>query len=145
MKPMLPYIPTPEEKVEKILEWADVKPGQKSLDLGSGDGRIVIAMAKAGAIAYGFEILEKYVRRAKAKIATEGLREKAFVSNKDFWQENLSSYDIITFYGMAAIMNRLSEKLTNEVTPGTIVISNGFSIPRWKILKEEDFLYFYKV
>lgn len=143
-KPLLPYVPTPEDKIETIVAWAEVKPGQKSMDMGAGDGRLVIAMAKAGATAYGIEIQEKYARRAKAAIAQSGLQGKAFVENRDFWKEDLGSYSIITIYGMAMIMERVSEKLTQELQPGTIVISNGFPLPGWEILKEKDHLFLHK-
>lgn len=143
MKVILPYVTTPEEKVEKMVEFAKVKPGQKSVDLGAGDGRIMIAMAKAGAKAYGFEIVQKYVRRAKTNIAKEGLQGKAFVFQSDFWKEDLSSYDIVTVYPMALLMENLGKKLTQELRPGTIVISNGFKIPGWEEIKEDDHLHFY--
>lgn len=143
MKIVLPYVETPSEKVEKMVAFANVKPGQKSVDLGSGDGRVVIAMAKAGASAYGFEHIERYVRRAKINIVKEGLVGKAFVLLADFWEEDLSRYDIVTIYGMAALMEKLEKKLRMELRPGTVVISNGFKIPQWKEIKEDDHLHFY--
>jgi ribosomal protein L11 methylase PrmA len=145
MKIILPYVESPIEKVEKMVEWADVQSGQKSVDLGAGDGRVMIAMARAGAEAHGFENVEKYVRRAKKNIALAGLHEKAFVSNSDFWKEDLSQYDIVTFYVMAAYMQDLEKKLSKELRPGTKVISNGFPLPEWKELKADDHLYLYKI
>ena len=127
-----------------MVAFAHVTPGQKSVDLGAGDGRIVIAMARAGAHAYGFENVEKYVRRAKTNIARVGLQERAIVTNTDFWNEDVSGFDIVTFYAMAAYMEDLEEKLTTELRPGTIVISNGFKIPNWETVAEEDHLYFYR-
>ncbi len=143
MKIVLPYVETPSEKVEKMIVFANIKPGQKSVDLGSGDGRVVIAMAKSGAIAYGFEHIEKYVRLSKVNIVKEGLVGKAFISLADFWKEDLSEYDIVTIYGMAALMDELEKKLSTELRPGTVVISNGFKIPHWKEIKEDDHLHFY--
>ena len=138
MKPLLPYVGTPEEKLVIMMRFASVKPGQKSVDLGAGDGRVVIAMARAGAIATGFEIQQKYVRRAKMHIAEAGLEEKASVSEADFWQIDLSVYDIVTIYGMEMIMEQVEEKLRKELRKGTIVLSNGFPLPGWKIKKEEN-------
>jgi cyclopropane fatty-acyl-phospholipid synthase-like methyltransferase len=143
MKIQLPFVPTPEQKVEKMLKWASVKPGQKCVDLGAGDGRVVIAFAKAGANAFGFEIQQKYARRAKANIIIEGLQGKAKVSEADFWEEDLSDFEIVTIYGMTEIMERISKKLILELKPGTVVISNGFPIPNWKELKQEEHLYYY--
>lgn len=143
MKPLLPFVATPDEKVETILKFADILPGQKSVDLGAGDGKIVIAMAKMGAFAFGYEIQNKYARRAKVNIATAHLTDKAFVSEDDFWQKDLGEFDIVTIYGMAIIMERVSEKLTKELKVGTKVISNGFPLPGWKEKSEKDHIYFY--
>jgi ribosomal protein L11 methylase PrmA len=140
-KPLLPFVPTPDERVGIMLKFAQVKPGQKSIDLGAGDGKIVIAMAKAGALATGIEIQEKYVRRAKWNIAQSGLQEKASVFPGDFWHVDLKPYEIVTIYGMAAIIERVSEKLTRELGPGAIVISNGFALPGWRVERSEDHLY----
>ncbi len=142
-KVFLPFVATPEEKVEKMVELAKVKKGQKSVDLGAGDGRIVIAFAKAGAKAYGFEKFKKYYRRALAKIASVGLQEKATIIQSDFWEEDLSSFDIVTVYGMGIIMADLGEKLTRELRPGTVVICNGFQIPNWEEVKEDNHLHLY--
>lgn len=143
MKPLLPFVPTPDEKVAIMLKFADIQPGQKSVDLGAGDGKIVIAMAKMGAIAYGFEIQQKYARRAKAQIARDGLIGKAFVTEGDFWQKDLSEFDIVTVYGMALIMDQVSKKLTQELKDGTKVISNGFPVPGWRYEQTENHVYLY--
>ncbi len=141
--PLIPFVPSLDERTETMFKFITVKPGQKTLDLGAGDGRIVIAMAKKGAEAYGIEIRQKYARKAKANIALENLSHTAFIKEGDFWVEDLSVYDIITIYGMQVIMNDLERKLTNELRPGAIVISNGFPIPTWDIWKEEDYVYAY--
>jgi ribosomal protein L11 methylase PrmA len=140
---LIPYVPTPDEKVEIIMKFSQANPGMKSVDLGSGDGRIVIAMAKAGATAHGYEIIEKYVRRAKYNISLEGVRDRAIIHHVDFWKEDLSSFDIVTIYGMITIIGELEKKLSKELRPGTRVISNGFAIPGWNILKEENHVYCY--
>lgn len=143
-KPLLPFVATPDELIEQIITWADIKPGQKSVDLGAGDGRIVIAFAKSGAIATGFEIQQKYARRAKANIARAGLQDKTTIKASDFWNEDLAEYDVVTIYGMRIIMEKLSEKLTRELRPGTIVITNGFPLPGWKEEKTENHLFLYR-
>ena len=143
-KPLLPFVATPDDEVEKIVLLSGVKPGMKTMDLGAGDGKIVIAMAKVGAVAFGVEIQDKYVRRAKANIARAGLAGKASISEGDFWDLNLGDFDIVTIYCMAILMERLSEKLTRELRPGTVVISNGFPLPHWELKRKEGFLYVYE-
>lgn len=129
MKIILPYVETSDEKVEKMVAFADPAPGMRSVDLGAGDGRVVIAMAKAGAIACGFENVEKYVRRAKTNIINAGLMNKAFVTNSDFWKEDLSDFDIVTIYAMAAIMEDLEKKLTKELRRGQLLSQMGSKYP----------------
>ena len=77
-----------------------VLPSQKTVDLGSGDGRLVIALAKAGAKAYGFEVNPFLMKRANKKIKQEGLDSNAFVYLKNLWKQDLSDFDIVTIYAM---------------------------------------------
>lgn len=141
---LVPYVVSENTTLDDLFKLIEVKPGQKTLDMGSGDGRIVIEMARRGAEAYGIEIIEKYFRRSLWKIAQANLEGKAFIHKKDFWDENLSSFDIITIYPMAAIMDELKEKLNLEVRKGAIVVINGFKIPDRKIWKEKGFTFVYK-
>ncbi|MEK9175872.1 MAG: hypothetical protein AAB520_00345, partial [Patescibacteria group bacterium] len=72
-KILVPYAESEHETLDDLFELIKVKPGQKTLDMGSGDGRMVIEMAKRGAEAHGIEIIEKYVRRSLWKIAQANL------------------------------------------------------------------------
>lgn len=139
-----PYVPIPKYGLEKILEYANIKPGQKAVDLGSGDGRIMIAMAKAGAIVHGYEINPVLVWLTKRKIKKEGLEGKAFIHLKSFWEEDLSSFDIITLFGVRRIMPRLEAKLNKELKPGAKVISFGFTFPNWSFIKKEKATFLYE-
>ena len=143
-KILVPYAESEHETLDDLFELIQVKPGQKTLDMGSGDGRMVIEMARRGADAHGIEIIEKYVRRSLWKIAQANLSGKAFIHRKDFWDEGLSSYDIITIYPMAIIIDELKKKLTREVKKGAIVVVNGFKIPGRKVWKEKGFTFVYK-
>jgi cyclopropane fatty-acyl-phospholipid synthase-like methyltransferase len=140
----IPYVPSPDEKLDTIFKLVKIKPGIKTMDLGSGDGRIVIAMAKKGALAFGIENIEKYFRRSLFNIAKENLGQNAVIYHKDFWQEDLGQYDLITIYPMITIMKDLEKKLSKELKKGTLVITNGFEIPNWKIWKQENHIYVYK-
>lgn len=139
-----PYVPIPKYGLDKIIEYADIKPGQKAVDLGSGDGRIIIAMARAGAIAHGYEINPVLVWWTRRKIKKEGLEGKATVYLKSFWNEDLSKYDVVTLFGVRKIMKRLEEKLDKELKPGAKIISFGFSFPDWQYLKKEQATFLYE-
>jgi len=127
-----PFVATDKKKIKDILKFADPQGRQKILDLGSGDGRLVIAMARQGAEAYGYEINPFLVWWSRWKIKQAGLSDRAFVYRKDFWQENLATFDTVVVFGLGSIMGRLEEKLKKELPNGAKVISNGFSFPDWK-------------
>jgi cyclopropane fatty-acyl-phospholipid synthase-like methyltransferase len=136
-------VPTTEERVEKMVEILDVKPGHHIVDLGAGDGRLVIAVAKMGAVAYGYEINPFLVSLAKKNIKKVGLEGKAFVYLKNFWWQNLSNFDGVVVYGMSHMMEKLEKKLQKELKPGVKIISNYFAFPKWNCSKKEDNIYLY--
>lgn len=139
-----PSVGTKKQAVEAMVRLAAVGPGDKAADLGSGDGRVVIALARAGAEAHGFEINPALVLVSRVKIAFSGLRGKAFVHLKSFWSEDLSSYSAVTVYGLPKLMPRLKKKLEAESAPGTRVVSNIFKIPGWRVSQSLDTAFLYE-
>jgi len=137
------YVPTREDKVKKIIEFLDIKPGQKIVDLGSGDGRLVIALAKAGAIAYGYEINPFLVARAKKSILAAGLGDEAFVYCKNLWKQDLSCFDAVVVFGMKHMMKKLELKVKSELKVGSKVVSNYFTFPTWVSDRAEEEVYLY--
>lgn len=139
-----PFVPTSRQNVETMVRLTKVKKGDKTVDLGSGDGRVVIAMAKKGAITHGYEINPFLVLWSRLRILKNGLRGKAFIHWRSFWQADLSSYDIITLYGIIYIMEKFEKKLKKELKPGARVASNLFEFPNWKCLKAKNGVYLYE-
>jgi ribosomal protein L11 methylase PrmA len=127
-----PFVPTQKLALEKMIALADIKPGEKLVDLGSGDGRIVIAAAKAGAEAHGYEINPLLVLWSKYKIKKAGLTSKAFIHKKNFWFVDFHKYDIVMLFGISGIMEKLEGKLMTELKPGSRVVSNIFKFPNWQ-------------
>lgn len=123
---------TPEEKVEQMISLLDIKPGQHAIDLGSGDGRIVIAMAKKGAYAVGIEKDEKLVMEANHHIKMEGLSKKAIIIHANFWKMDLSQFEKVSVYQIKTIMKRLEKKLQKELPSHAHVVSNYWQFPTWK-------------
>lgn len=144
IKSDIPFVPSSTDRLNTMIELSGVKPGQKTLDLGSGDGRVVIAMAKAGAEAHGFEVDPKLIEEARKNIAKEGLEGRAFIHSKNFWDSNLGEYDVITVYGITSIMGRLENKLKSELKQDALVVSNYFTFPNWEPQKVKDKVYLYK-
>ncbi|MBX4191374.1 MAG: 50S ribosomal protein L11 methyltransferase [Candidatus Doudnabacteria bacterium] len=132
-----PFVPTQRKNLEKMIELAEIKRGEKLADLGSGDGRILIAAVRAGAIAHGYEINPLLIWYSRYKIKKAGLSDKAFVHWKNFWLENFRQYDVVTVFGITGIMERLESKLLTELKPGSRVVSNIFKFPNWEGKKME--------
>lgn len=137
------FVPTKQAQVKKIIEIANIKPGEKAADLGAGDGRLVIALAKSGAEAHGYEINPLLVRLARKNIRKEKVTDKAFIHWRNFWRQDLSDFDVITVYGMNHVMKRLETKLKKELKMNAKVVSNGFEFPSWQPFKKEDNIYLY--
>lgn len=139
----VPFVTTSSDSLKTILEFAG-EPGQRVVDLGSGDGRVVLEFAKAGFQVTGLEIKPELVERANQRIIAAGLQANAQVFVKDFWTVSLSDFDIVYVYGMSTIMGRLEKKLEEELRPGTKIISNIFRFPSWKVKKEKNHVLLYQ-
>ncbi len=139
-----PYVGTGKERLQQMLDVANVQPGEKTIDLGSGDGRIVIAMAQKGARAYGYEINPFFVLISWWNIWRLGLVGKAHVSVGNLWKVDLSSFDVITVYGISYMMEDLEEKVTKEMKPQARIITNCYSFPTWKYEKKIDHTFLYR-
>jgi ribosomal protein L11 methylase PrmA len=136
------YIPTDRILVEKMLDVTELKPTDTLVDLGSGDGRLVIAAAKRGARAVGYEINPILVWLSKRNAKRAGVSDRATFYAKDFWSADLSPYSVVTVFGIGHIMKRLERKLQAELKPSSRVVCNLFTFPEWKGEKEEGvFLY----
>lgn len=139
-----PYAPLGKQKIATMLSLLNVKSGDKAVDLGSGDGRLVIELAKKGAIAYGYEINPLLVLIAKWKIKKLGLQNNAHIYWGDFWGKNLASFDIVTVYLAFHSMRAVESKLRRELKPNARVAVNYFPFPTWKPKKTIEKIYLYQ-
>lgn len=145
-----PYVPTHNHLVEKMLDMADVSSKDRVVDLGAGDGRIVVAAASRGARATGYEInpilvLIANLRIQNAKFKNQNDRSKCKMLWKNFWNQDLSKATVITIFGFPNMMGRLEDKLQKELKPGSRVVSHAFRFPNWQPVKREDGLLLYEV
>lgn len=138
------FAPTLKKEIERMVSLSGVKPGDKAVDLGSGDGRLVIALAKAGAEAHGYEINPLLVLIAKINIKMAGLSGKAFSHWKNFWELDLSEFNVVTVFGITYMMKKLETKLKKELKPGSKIVSNYFIFPDWQHSKKESNAYLYE-
>jgi hypothetical protein len=140
-----PYAPIHKEHLPIMLKLLRVKPGEKAVDIGAGDGRIVIALAQAGADAHGFEINPLLVLWAKWNIFRSGTRGKAHVHLQNFIKADFSDFDIFTTYLTQFGMKNVEKKLTKEAKPTARIAADFFQLPTWKASKHEGTIYLYEV
>lgn len=139
----VPYVPSTTNKVEIMMRLAKVKPGEMAIDLGSGDGRVVIALANSGAKAVGYEINPDRVKMARENIKKQALSGYASIRRANLFDADIKKCDVVTIYGITSIMTRLEEKLLSELKPGARVVSNCFTFPTWRPTMSEESVYLY--
>ncbi len=126
-----PYVPTRQRDVDRMLRLAGVKPGELVYDLGAGDGRFLLAAARRGARAVGFEISVLPYLIARLRLTVQGQTATARIRLQDFFHQDLSSADVVVCFLTPAAMAKLAPKFNRELKPGTRVVSYAFSLPGW--------------
>jgi len=133
-----PFYPTEPKIVERLVKLAEIKPGDIIYDLGSGDGRIVIAAALVGAKAYGVEIDLLRCLYSRLWIKIFGLSKNAEIIKKSFYDVDLSKADVVFMFLLPETMEKLEEKLKRELKKGTKIVSYAFAFEDWKPVKVDD-------
>ena len=129
----VPFVPTPERVVDKMLELAKVGPEDVVYDLGSGDGRIVIAAAKKrGARGVGIDIDPERVREARDNARRAGVAERVEFREGDLFKAHISEASVVTIYLLSGVNLKLRPKLLAELKPGTRIVSHAFDMGDWK-------------
>ncbi|MEZ5398061.1 MAG: class I SAM-dependent methyltransferase [Bryobacteraceae bacterium] len=129
---LAPFVASPQNVVEKMLEVANLKPGETLYDLGSGDGRVLVTAAQRfGAKAVGVEISPKEAKESRDKIARLQLSEKCSVVEGDLLATDLSPADVVTIYLLTKSNDKLRPNLEKYLKPGARVVSHDYKIPGW--------------
>jgi hypothetical protein len=121
-----PYVPTPQDVVEGMLDMAKIKPGEYLIDLGSGDGRIVVTAAQRGARAYGVDLNPKRVQEAVANAAKVKVSDRATFAVKDLFDTDISKADVVTTYLLPLVNLDLRPRLLEQMQPGARLITHAF-------------------
>ena len=128
----VPYVQTPHEVVAQMLRLAGVGRNDVVYDLGSGDGRLVIAAARDfGARAVGVEIDSKLVALSVEAALREGVGDRVTFREGDLFKTDLSDATVVTLYLSTSINLRLRPKLVRELQPGARVVSHAFAMGDW--------------
>jgi len=139
------FFPSMRSHVEQMVALAAVGPGDRAVDLGSGDGRVVIALARTGAEAHGFEINPALVLLSRWNIQRAGFAGRAHVHWGNFWNADLSVYRAVTIFQGGYIMKRLERKAMRELPPGARVVSDYWRFPTLKPFRAAGTLTVYKM
>ncbi len=139
------YDPSTPDTTLVMAELAGVSPGEKAADLGSGDGRVVIALAQRGAEAHGYEINPILVFISRKNIRQAGLWGKAFIHWGSFWRADLSPYHLVTTFQVGFVMGRLEAKLKRELAPGARVVSHHWRFPSIRAERMRGDVYLYRI
>lgn len=137
-KKIVPFVPTAQEVVDRMIALAGVKKGDVVYDLGSGDGRIVIAAAKKGARAVGFEIDPDLIKESRENIKKAGVQQLAEIRQQDILTVDVSPASVVTMYLLPDVNLKLKPKLLSQLKPGSRVVSHAFDMGDWKPDKVEQ-------
>jgi histone methylation protein DOT1 len=127
-----PYVPSPQSVVSDMLRYAEVGPHDYLIDLGSGDGRIVLTAAKVfGARGFGVEIKDDLVKRSNEAAKQEGVADQVRFMKQDLFKTDLSQASVITMYLLPDTVNLLKDKFLAELKPGTRIVSHDYPLTGW--------------
>ena len=128
-----PFISTPGDVVERMLQLAGTQPGDLVVDLGSGDGRIVIAAAqKFGARGLGIELDEKLLEKSRHNARLAKVADRVSFVHGDVLVSDISKASVVTLYLLPSLIDRLQPRFVDELKPGTRIVSHAFAMAGWK-------------
>ncbi|MEJ2280670.1 MAG: class I SAM-dependent methyltransferase [Candidatus Bathyarchaeota archaeon] len=137
---LAPFVATPISVVRRMLVIAELKPDEILFDLGSGDGRAVImAASDFGAKSVGVELRDDLSKKALTSIQLLEIAEKPQIIQRDIFDVDLSSADVVFLYLTTSANERIKPKLESELKSGTRVVSHDYEILGWEPIKVENF------
>ncbi|HTP94414.1 MAG TPA: methyltransferase domain-containing protein [Burkholderiales bacterium] len=129
----VPYVPTPKDVVEKMLKLARVGAGDYVIDLGCGDGRILVAAAKQfGARGFGVDINPERIAESDANARKAGVTDRVAFHQQDLFKTDFSDATVLTMYLLPAVNRALRPKILSDLKPGTRVVSHDFDLGAWE-------------
>ena len=135
----VPYVPSPVEVVDRMLEFADVKKADVVFDIGSGDGRMVIQAAKKyGAKGMGIELDSRLVEMARAEAKKDGADQLVEFRQGDALKADISDATVVTLYMLPSFNKQLRPILEKQLHPGARVVVHDYPIEGWNPVKWEE-------
>ena len=138
-EPDVIYVPTPQEVVDRMLQLADVRPGEVVYDLGCGDGRIPVSAAKKfGVKTWGFDINPVRVRESIENAKKAKVEHLVTIKLQDIFELDLSKADVITLYLLPQLNVKLIPQL-DKLKPGCRIVSHDFNMDGVRPKREETY------
>ena len=128
----VPYVPTPQNVVDKMLEMAKVTKKDTVYDLGCGDGRIVVTAAKIGAKGVGVDLDPERVKDSLENVKSNKVEKLVEIRKGDVLETDVSSASVVTLYLLPEVNLNLKPILINQLKPGSRVVSHDFDMGRWE-------------
>ena len=128
----VPFYVTEPEVVDGMLDMAGVGPGDYLIDLGSGDGRIVIAAAKRGAVGHGVDLDPQRNIEANRNAREAGVADRVVFLEQDLFETDFSRATVVTMFLLRSVNLRLKPDLLSRLRPGTRVLSHTFDMGDWE-------------
>jgi SAM-dependent methyltransferase len=126
-----PFVVTPDAVVERMIHLAQPKAGERLVDLGSGDGRIVIEAAKRGARGFGVDIDPRLVQLARENAKRAGVEALATFEVKDLFETDLRGVNVVTMYLLPEVNKQLLPRLIDQLKPGARIVSHDYDLGPW--------------
>lgn len=130
----VPYVPTPYEVVDRMLEMAETTPNDYVIDLGSGDGRIVVAAVRDWNVraALGIDLDPERVSEAREHAREEGVTDRAKFEQGDLFRKDFTGATVLTMYLLPEVNMRLRPVILEGMAPGTRIVSHAFNMGDWE-------------
>jgi predicted O-methyltransferase YrrM len=136
----VPYVETPPEIVKLMVDLAQVSPDDYVIDLGTGDGRIVIAAVEKGATGLGIDLDPQRVRHARENAEKSGVSGKVTFIEQDIFKADISRASVVTMFLNSEVNLRMRPLLLQQLNPGTRVVSHNFDMGEWLPDHQEQIL-----
>lgn len=137
---LAPFVPTPQDVVERMLDLAGVSEGDVVYDLGCGDGRLVVTAAKKyGARGVGVDIDPERIAESEANAKTAGVANLVSFRVQDAMTVDVSQATVVTLYLLSSSNLKLRPQLTRQLRPGARIVSHAFSMGDWRPDKVDTF------
>ena len=128
----VPYVPTPQDVVDRMLDMAKLTKDDFHMDLGSGDGRIAVTAAKRGARSIGIDLNPTRIAEANENAQKAGVTDRVTFVLGNLFEQDISKANVLTMYLLQGVNLQLRPKILSDLRPGSRVVSHAFSMNDWE-------------